>query len=446
MKIVRFIKSLYLSSRVFIASGVIVFLFTLSYFVPRLFPLSQIFLLAFVSIIVAEIVLLYRGKVRLHAHRLAPEKLSNGDENRIAILVENRYPFAIRATVIDEVPHQFQYRNISFPLFMKSGTAKTIHYHLRPTRRGEYSFGRVIVYISSVLGFVQRRTDSPEDRMCPVYPSFIQMRKYELLAISNRLTLAGVKKIRKIGHNIEFDQIRGYVTGDDYRTVNWKATARKGGLMVNQFMDERAQPVYSLIDMGRVMKMPFNGLSLLDYSINASLVISNIALLKHDKAGVITFAHKVESVLPAERKPVQMHKILELLYRQKTGYLESNFEFLYSTIRRKINQRSLLLLFTNFESLSSMQRQLPYMRSIAKQHLLVVIFFRNTELHALLERKAVSTEDVYRKTIAEKFEYEKRLIVKELEAHGIHSILTAPEHLTVNTINKYLELKSRGMV
>lgn len=296
------------------------------------------------------------------------------------------------------------------------------------------------------MPLVQRKIIIPAETTLPVYPSFIQMRKYEIMAISNRLTMIGVKKMRRIGHNLEFDQIREYVIGDDYRTVNWKATARRSKLMANQYMDERAQPVYCMIDMGRVMKMPFNELTLLDYSINASLVISNVALIKHDKAGIITFSHKTDSFLQAERKASQMQKIMELLYRQKTGFLETSYELLFSTVIRRINQRSLLLLFTNFETVASMHRQLPYLRQLAKRHLLVVIFFRNTELVSFIQKPATHTEQVYLKTIAEKFDFEKRLIVKELEKHGIASILTAPENLTVNTLNKYLELKARGLI
>jgi uncharacterized protein (DUF58 family) len=215
---------------------------------------------------------------------------------------------------------------------------------------------------------------------------------------------------------------------------------------VNQYQDERSQQVYSLIDKGRVMQMPFNGLSLLDYAINASLVISNIAMKKSDKAGIITFQDKIGTVLPASRSNNQMNQILEVLYKQKTGYRESDFSILYSSIRRKITQRSLLLLFTNFESIYGMQRELPFLRSLAHQHLVVVIFFENTEMKSLINEPASDLRTVYHKAIAEKFSYEKKLIVKELNKNGIQTILTAPENLTVNTINKYLELKARGMI
>ena len=245
---------------------------------------------------------------------------------------------------------------------------------------------------------------------------------------------------------MEFDQIRRYITGDDYRKINWKATARKNELMVNQFRDERSQHVYSVIDMGRAMKMPFNGMALLDYAINAGLVISNVAIRREDRAGIITFSDRIVTVLPAGREHAQMFRILELLYNSRTGYLESNYELLYAEITRKVGRRSLLLLYTNFETLSSLRRNLKYLAMLARRHALVVIFFMNTELGRYLDTPAESIEEIYVKTIAEKFAFEKKQIVKELDRHGIRSMLTSPENLAVNTINTYLELKSRGMI
>jgi uncharacterized protein (DUF58 family) len=282
--------------------------------------------------------------------------------------------------------------------------------------------------------------------MLPVYPSFLQMRKYELMAISNRLSEFGIKKIRRLGHSLEFEQVKNYIPGDDYRTINWKATARHGSLMTNMYTDEKSQHVYCVIDKSRAMKMPFEGLSLLDYAINASLVLSNVALLKEDKAGLITIGEKLGSVIPADRRPVQMNKILEVLYNEKTRYLETNMELLYATIRRVAKQRSLVVFFTNFESLSALERQLSYLKKIAQFHLLLVVFFENTELQKVSDEPAGNVEEIYIKTIAEKFVYDKKLIVKELTKHGIQSILTTPQNLTINTINRYLELKAKQKI
>jgi uncharacterized protein (DUF58 family) len=443
---VKFARSLYLNNRFFIACGVLAACFIASFIIGLSPIFSQLIFLVALAVVLTDLIFLYRTRKGLVGHRFTPEKLSNGDENELRIYLENFYPFTIDIRIIDEIPHQFQKRDLNFYLSVAPGENRVVKYFLRPVKRGEYSFGAVNAFVSSPVGLIARRFRYSYDKMVPVYPSYIQMRKFELLAISNRLTETGVKKIRRIGHNMEFELIKEYVTGDDFRTVNWKATARKNHLMVNHYQDERSQQVYSLIDKGRVMQMPFDGMSLLDYAINATLVISNIAIKKSDKAGLMTFQDKIGVLLPASRNSNQMGKILEVLYKQKTAFRETDFSIVYNHIRRKISQRSLLILYTNFESLYGLQRQLPYLKGLAHLHLVVVVFFENTGMKSLLEAPAEDLRAVYHKAIAEKISLEKKLIVKELTKNGIQAVLTTPQNLTVDTINKYLELKSRGWI
>lgn len=442
----KLIRALYLKNLFFFLLFGVGAMYVVGFFIPVMYSIATPILLAVLLLLGADIAMLFASNGAAVARRDTMDKLSNGDENKIQILTENTYPFPIRIEVIDELPFQFQARDISYRFKMSPMTRKVLEYKLRPTKRGVYHFGSVNVFVTAPLGLASRRYRYSADLSVPVYPSFLQMRKYELMAISNRLQDLGVKKIRRVAQNREFDQIKEYVIGDDIRTVNWKSTARMSRLMVNQYQDERSQPVYNLVDMGRLMKMPFNELSLLDYAINSSLVLSNIALHKQDRAGLITFSNRVHTAIPASKRNNQLQLILEALYNQKTGYLESDYGRLYMELKSKLNQRSLLLLYTNFETLSGLHRQLGYLRLMAKDHLLVVIFFDNTELKEVLKADAKNTEEVYRKIIAEKLAFEKKQIVKELQQYGIHSILSTPENLTVNAINKYLELKARGFI
>jgi uncharacterized protein (DUF58 family) len=441
-----FYKELFLTNRLFAGLIACAVFFLFSFFFPWLGILPELSFWILILLLLIDILVLYRTAKGIFARRHAPERLSNGDENELGVYIENLYPFNVEAGIIDEIPFQFQKRDLLFKTSLKPGQHKLINYLLRPTKRGEYEFGAIRIYTSSPLGLIRRRYSFSQDETLPVYPSFLQMRKYELMAISNRLTDVGIKKIRRLGHSLEFEQVKNYVAGDDYRTINWKATARHGNLMTNMYTDEKSQHVYCVIDKSRAMKMPFEGLSLLDYAINASLVLSNVALLKEDKAGLITIGDKLGSVVPADRRHVQMNKILEVLYSEKTRYLETNMELLYTTIRRVLKQRSLVVFFTNFESLSALERQLPYLKRIAQFHLLLVVFFENTELQKVAEEPADNVEDIYIKTIAEKFIYDKKLIVKELTKYGIQSILSTPQNLTINTINKYLELKAKQKI
>lgn len=441
-----FYKNLFLTNRLFAGLTACAILFLLSFFFPWLGITPELLFWTLMLLFLADVMILYRTSKGVFAKRHAPERLSNGDDNELGIYIENSYPFNISVGIIDEIPFQFQKRDIWFKTILSPRQHKLINYLLRPTKRGEYEFGDIRVYVSSPLGLIRRRYNFSQAETLPVYPSFLQMRKYELMAISNRLSEIGVKRIRRLGHSLEFEQVKNYVAGDDYRTINWKATARRGDLMTNIYTDEKSQHVYCVIDKSRSMKMPFEGLSLLDYAINASLVLSNVALLKEDKAGLITISEKLGAVVPADRKPIQLNRILEVLYKEKTRYMETNMELLYSTIRNVLKQRSLVVFFTNFESMSSMERQLPFLKRLARFHLLLVVFFENTELEKLSEKPAGNVEDIYIKTIAEKFAYDKKLIVKELTKHGIQSILSTPQSLTINTINRYLELKARQTI
>jgi uncharacterized protein (DUF58 family) len=442
----KYIGALYLTLRLYLAVVLCIVLFMISFFVPGMYDVVKTLLLIVTALAVMDYLFLFVLGKAPAGKRITADRFSNGDENKVELQVKNNMLFTVDMEIIDELPEQFQKRDWKLKHRFSSGEQKNIIYNLRPVTRGEYDFGRIIIYVRSLLGLLKRRHNIDAEEIIPVYPSFLQMRKYELLSQTTIQTEYGNKRMRKIGHSMEFEQIKEYVRGDDIRSVNWKATARKGSLMVNNYTDEKSQQVYCIIDKGRLMKMPFGGLTLLDYAINSTLVLSGVCLHKQDRVGLMTFANKMGSLLAADRKPIQRENILQMLYNQDTAFLESDYEMLYMQIRNRIKHRSLIVLYTNFESLSGLNRQLNYLRSIAKHHLLMVVFFENTELHSLSHLDAQNVEEVYIKTIAEKFEFEKRLIVKELKKHGILSILTPPEKLSINTVNKYLELKARQAI
>ncbi len=440
------LKKFFLTSRFFVLFGSIVGLFVLSYVSEVVFYVALACLLGAVAITLFDAIQLFRFRIGISAQRITPQLLSLGDENPITLQLHSSFSFPVSVEIIDEIPVQFQDRDFSIQLKLEAQEEKALEYKLRPTSRGEYLFEKIHAYSKSPLGLVCRRDSVSADEAVPVYPSVLQMKKFELKAISSIATQAGVKKIRRLGHSYEFEQIKNYVAGDDYRSINWKASSRKGELMVNQYTDEKSQRVYALVDKSRSMKMPFNGLSLLDYAINSSLVISNVAVQKHDNAGLITFSDNIDTIIKADRTPKQMNRILEALYREKEHHLEANYEKLYHAVRSSLDGRSLLILFTNFESQYAMQRVLPLLRKLNRLHLLLVVFFENGELMDFANQSAEATLDIYEKTMARRINAEKDAIIQELTNHGIQAIKSTPEDLSINTINKYLELKAKGMI
>ncbi len=439
-------KNLYINTRFFFALIAVGILYVFAFFFPWVMVVAHMVLLFCFLAVMVDGLLIFNRKKGISAQRILPEKLSNGDENPVKIDIKNNYGFKIHVNIIDEIPFQFQKRDFLIEKQIEPGKNTFFQYILEPKERGEYNFGGLNVYVSSPLGLISKRFSFQKDATLAAYPSFIHLRKYELMALQSEFLLGGIKRIRKLGHTMEFEQIKDYVPGDDIRTINWKATSKANRLMVNQFQDEKSQRIFMLIDKGRTMKMPFNGLSLLDYSINATMALSHIILKKGDRAGMMTFSKKTENKVAAENKSGQLRKISEALYNIRTDFFESDFNRLYQDVKYSLNQRSLVLLFTNFETLDGLNRQLKYLRGIAKNHLLVVVFFKNSELQSLIHKNPGSTQEIYDEIIAEKFEFEKKLIIQELRKYGIYTVYTLPENLNVDVINKYLEIKARGIL
>jgi uncharacterized protein (DUF58 family) len=216
--------------------------------------------------------------------------------------------------------------------------------------------------------------------------------------------------------------------------------------MVNQFQEEKSQSVYCIIDKSRSMKMTEAGMNLLDYAINSALVLSNIAIRNGDKMGLLTFSDKLGVKLPADGSRLQLNRIMEALYAQQTAFPESDFELLYQQVRSVVKTRSLLVLFTNFETEFAMRRALPMLRQMNRKHQLLVVLFELSDLSEEMNQPIKTRNDVYQAAVAERLLSLKSRIASEMNKNGIKTLVSNPQQLSLNTVNKYLEIKSRGML
>ena len=441
----KFWNSIFLNGVFFITLGITATLYVVGHFYAPYVLAAHILLGAILLFTILDAILLYMGN-NLTGERVINPILSNGDENPCTLKIKNNGNIQLLGTVYEEIPHQLDKRELKFSTTFSPNSLREITYTLEPKVRGSYDFGDIIAIVTSPLRLIRRKYTLPAQQSIDVYPSYIHLNKYNLKNFKHVSSEAGHKKVRRIGQSTEFEHIKDYVKGDDIRYINWKASAKRDQLMVNQYTDERAQQIYCLIDTGRAMEMPFEGLSLLDYAINSALALSHVIVKNHDKAGILYFNKRVEKILPADKSMGQLPKILNLLYNVETEYYESNFEKLYVDIKFRISHRSLMILYTNFEDMNSLHRQLPYLQGIAKNNVLVVVLFLNSELENVIETPAKTTNEYYYKSVAEKLSYQKKLMVKELRKYGIQTILTHPTHLTTDAIDKYLTIKNRGIL
>jgi len=376
--------------------------------------------------------------------RLIPDRYALGDQQEINYRITNNSSNRVKIELIDELPYQLQIRDFSIYELIEGRSEKSVSYSIRPLVRGVYDFGDLHVFFQKdSFSLLQWRKTIDADADVAVVPSFLQMRKFDLEVFSNAAMIKGLKKVRRLGQNDEFEHIKHYEKGDDIKMINWKASARRNEFMVNQYQDTQSQSVYVIIDKGRSMKTPFDGLTLLEHSINSALVLSNIVLKRMDRIGLITIGSTIDTWIKQHNRKSQLLSISDALYAESTSYGETDIKNLYFFVRQRISRRSCFFLYTNFEHRYDMERALPYLIKLNRLHVLVVIIFTNRGLYELGIKSAQEYNDIYTNTIAMNKVVEKEKIANQLSTYGIKVITTLPEDLNINVINKYLELKAR---
>lgn len=395
---------------------------------------------------IVNLLLLYAGKPQFDAIRINPERLSLGDDNPISLHLHNHYGQKVKVEVMDEPPFTLQMRDLKLEAELEAGGEADLSYTVRPTRRGAYVFHNMKCYVSTWPHLLQRKFKTDQSFRTKVYPSFLFLRSAQLLSEANRNNQWGTRNVRRIGQSREFEKIREYVVGDDYRNINWKASARRHQFMVNEYQDEQAQNIYAVIDKGRGMQHTFNGLSLFDHSLNSALRLAYLSIRHADNAGLLTFEKEVETFIPAARGSNQLHKMVDGLFAEVSEFRQSDYFNLYQFCKQKLQKRSLLIVYTTFDSLTSLRRQLPYLKKLSAMHVVLVTFFVDKDVETLAQTPASEPIDYVTQMVAHKFSFEQKMVVNELRRHGIYSLLTAPEQLNTNVLNHYLELKSRRII
>lgn len=439
-------RQISLSNRFFLLFMLAVIIMAMGYVSPKIAWMGSVAFYAVALLLFCDLIFLFVMVKPILYRKGLQDKQSLGDPNAIRVSVTNLSKVKIWITLYEGYPEDMQERSAEYNLSIKPLESVVVSYDYVPKKRGVYAFSDAYIFTRSLFGLATRRTIHSTETPIHVYPSILQMKRYEQMVFQQNKTQSGLKRVRKIGMSREFEQIRNYVPGDEIKSINWKATSRKNDLMVNQYQEEKSQNIYCIIDKGRIMQMESNGLSMLDYAINSTLVLSNICLHKSDKIGLFTFSDKLGATLGASNKRIQLKKILEILYQQKTNFLDSNFELLQQHVNDKVRTRSLLLLFTNFENPFTLERTLPYLMQLKKRNLLVVVLFKNEALESLSVNNPKSQRQFYQSMIASKMIIEKEKMAKKLSALGIQTILTKPEDLSTAVINKYLSLKAKGLL
>ncbi|MFO7167552.1 MAG: DUF58 domain-containing protein [Chloroflexota bacterium] len=426
--------------------------------VPALAWLAVAYLVAVAALVTADALVTARPRA-IEVERINDTKLSLGASNPVTLLVANRSPRPLRFQLRDEHPHE-----IAADATILAGEAPPfglceLRYHLRPARRGDYAFGDVNIRYPSVLGTFVRQARYPAAAAVKVYPNVLDVRKYDLLARKGMLLELGLRPARIYGQGSEFERLREYNTDDEFRRINWKATARRGKPIAAEYETERSQYVVSVIDTGRLMRSPAGAppaddgqtagaapqaLTKLDYAINAALLLSYVAILKGDHVGMLSFADDVRAYLAPRRGKGQFYRLLEGLYNVQHELVEADYARALTYLGTRHKRRSLVVLFTDLVTLDAAKPLISHMSRLAQRHLPLCVVISDPEVARLAAQPVRGTEALYQRAVAEMLLDERQVVLDTLHRNGVLTLDVPADRLSVALINRYLELKGRG--
>lgn len=381
---------------------------------------------------------------RIQVTRHHDLRLSLGADNPITIHLINRTNRPITVTVRDEYPDAFPSDTVYL-----SGTIPPHHtliarYHVRPLQRGNYRFHDVNVRYQSALKLFVRQARYAATTDVKVYPNILEIRKYELMSRKGLLFEMGLRPTRILGMGGEFERLREYNPDDEFRRINWKATARCGKLIAAEYQTERSQYVLCVIDTGRLMGPPIGDLAKLDYAINAALLLSYVALLKGDHIGLLTFADRVQTYLAPRRGKTQFSQMLEALYHVQAQTVEADHARALSYLSMRHRRRSLIVLFTDLVTADTVQPLIANLIRLARHHLPLCVTMSDPNLTGLARKLVRHADDVYQRAVAEMLLDERQVVLDTLNRNGVLTLDVPADRLTVSIINMYLSLKTRG--
>ena len=399
---------------------------------------------AAVALLIAYDHVYSRRVVALELERRVEDKLSLGADNLATVQVRNRCHLALHLLIKDDPPAAFVTDHRTFEVAVPPYDETTVSYHTRPLARGRYGFGDLHVRGRTLLGLSYWQRRVPAAQEVAVYPNLLEVRRYQLLARSDRLRQAGFRQTRRLGQGTVFESLREYSPDDEFRSIDWKATARRHHPISRQYETERSQTVILMLDAGRMMTTLVGDLSRLDYALNAALMLAYVAVERDDAVGLIAFADDVKAFVPARKGHRQVGLITEALYDLQPALVEPDYAEAFAVLAARARKRALVVCFTDLVDVDASGRLLGHMAALAPHHLPLLVTLRDSDLQAAAQRPPQDVPETYQRALASQVLQDRATALEVLRRRGVMVLDVLPEKLTVAAVNEYLGLKARG--
>ncbi len=346
----------------------------------------------------------------------------------------------------DDVPSEITAHPESILLRLQPHRQTLFEYQFRPERRGAYQWRWVYGKTRSPFGLWQRFVRVPAESTVHVYPDMKQISEYALLARTNRLSLIGVRRTRRTGQDNEFEQLRDYTLDDNYKFIDWRATARRNKLTVRDYQVNQSQRLMFLLDCGRMMVNEVEGLSLLDHALNSLLMLGYVALTQGDSVGMLCFSDRIHAYVPPRGGPAQMNRLLHASFDRFPQLVESRYDEAFLHLNTHCRKRTLVILVTNVIDEVNADQIKQYLQAATGRHLTVGVLLRDHRLFDPLAKSPTSEEELFRQAAAAQIAAWRHQVLTDLWHQGVRALDLFPEQMTAPLINEYLEVKARHLL
>ncbi len=389
-----------------------------------------------------------RPETALTLTRTVDEKLSLGVANPVTVTAQNKSPLALRLRVRDLPPPTFDLDSaVERTLILPSDPRPvSFTYQTTPPAKGDFAFGDLYFRYPGRLGLIERQGVIRAEQTIKVYPNLVETAKYELLARRGRLMQLGIRAAKVRGGGSEFESLREYVPGDEYKKIDWSATARRGKLISRQYEAERSQNIILMLDTGRNMLQAIQKMAKLDYVVNTALMLAYVAAAGDDKVGLMAFDAEVRAYLPPAKSKAQVYGILESLYNLNARMVETDYKAAFQNLSTRWRRRSLIVLFSDLVDPDSSAQILDAVPMLSDSHRVVCVTVSDPNILAAANSIPEDSAGVYQKAVAVQVLQERRAAISVLKRRGVWTVDSPPEDLSADLINHYLDLKARSLI
>ena len=393
---------------------------------------------------VVDYTLIFKGG-EIQGERICPPHFSMGRENLIGIRLQNTLPFSRRVWARDQTPVEWAAAPVLKAVIPRKSSLN-LDYPVIPPERGQYGFGGLFIRVEGPLGLMARPLKISETEKVSVYPMLQPLRCANLATYRRVAHQWGLRPTRWRGEGREFESLREYVEGDDPRKIHWKATARFDRPIVQQYQVEKNQIVMILLDVGRLMSAVSEGKTKLDYALEAALHLAHTALVGGDQAGILAFADRVISFIPPKRTVQQLQFILKGTLSLRPLLVEPQYEQAILWVRTKLRRRSLVVIYTDLLDEVASENLLSAVSLLRPLHLPLCVAIRESEWDKLLQDPPTKVQNVYERAVLQELLHQRSKALGGLVQKGALAMDLPPSKVSIGTMERYLEVKRRGLL